>query len=142
MKITLCGSGRFLKAFRIADMELTLAGHVVYSMASANSAGWDNAISPLSGPIPDADEEAKDRKLLFDAVHMVKIANSDMILVLNVDGYIGESTLREIYFAMATGKRIEYLDIREGVNRPYQKGGGQLYDVLGTINHTLDGRKS
>jgi len=33
-----------------------------------------------------------------------------MVMVINVDGYIGDSTRREIEYAEITGKPIEYLE--------------------------------
>lgn len=45
-------------------------------------------------------------KVTLDRVHLAKIDNSDAIVVLNVDGYIGESTALEIEHAKATGKKI------------------------------------
>lgn len=95
MKITLCGSTRFKKEFQIAEAQLSLNGHAVYSCAL-----WGHADDPLT------DED----KLVLDAVHMVKIENSDAILVLNVGGYIGESTRREVFFAHGLGKKVFFVD--------------------------------
>lgn len=94
MKITLCGSTRFKEAFETANAELSLKGHVVYTCALWGHRG---------------DDLAENEKLMLDAVHFVKIANSDAILVINVDDYIGESTRREMYFASAMGKQIYFL---------------------------------
>ena len=94
MRITLCGSTRFKKEFQAAEAALALHGHTVYSCAMWGHGG---------DVIGDQD------KLMLDAVHMSKIANSEMIFVLNVGGYIGESTLREIYFAHAIGRRVRFL---------------------------------
>lgn len=95
MKITLCGSTRFRDAFDKANAELSLQGHTVYTCAL-----WGHAGDSLT---------AND-KLMLDAVHFAKIANSDAILVLNVDDYIGESTRREIYFANAMEKEVRFLE--------------------------------
>ena len=43
-------------------------------------------------------------------MHKRKIDMADEIYVINVDGYIGESTRSEIEYARATGKRIQYLE--------------------------------
>ena len=35
---------------------------------------------------------------------------SDEIYVINVNGYIGESTRSEIEYAISTGKKVNYLE--------------------------------
>lgn len=58
----------------------------------------------------DAPLISEEDKLVLDAVHMAKIANSDCILVINPGGYIGESTEREIYFAISMRKSVFFLE--------------------------------
>jgi cell division protein FtsB len=48
-------------------------------------------------------------KAQLDELHMRKIDLADQVYVLNVDGYIGQSTRNEIAYAQALGKPIEYL---------------------------------
>lgn len=43
-------------------------------------------------------------------MHKRKIETVDEIFVINVGGYIGPSTRSEIEYAMATGKKIGYLE--------------------------------
>jgi hypothetical protein len=96
-RLTLCGSTRFRDAFDFWNTHLTLAGNAVYSVAV------------------DAHGEARDalpterEKTLLDEVHLMKIKNSDGIFVLDINGYIGSSTSREIVFARERGKEIFYL---------------------------------
>ena len=47
---------------------------------------------------------------MLDEMHKQKIDMSDEIYVINVDGYIGESTKNEIQYAKVRGKRISYLE--------------------------------
>lgn len=49
-------------------------------------------------------------KKMLDELHLRKIDLADEILVLNVDGYIGESTKREIQYASNHNKVIRYLE--------------------------------
>ena len=49
-------------------------------------------------------------KAKLDDLHKRKIDIADEILVLNVNGYIGESTRSEIEYAKAHGKRVRYLE--------------------------------
>ena len=43
-------------------------------------------------------------------MHLRKIDLADEIFVINVGGYIGESTRREITYAEKTGKKVNYLE--------------------------------
>ena len=52
-------------------------------------------------------------------MHLRKIDIADEIYVINVDGYIGESTKREIAYAEKTGKKVNYL---EPVNPKTKRG--------------------
>ncbi len=94
--ITLCGSTRFRRAFETWDLLLTLQGYIVYSI-------------PFCGHAEEGVDHPRAEKAQLEAVHMLKILNSDEIFVLDVGGYIGESTERDIAFAKLLGKKIRYL---------------------------------
>ena len=47
---------------------------------------------------------------MLDDMHKRKIDMADEIFVINVGGYIGESTRSEIKYAQATGKPVRYLE--------------------------------
>ena len=49
-------------------------------------------------------------KEILDDMHLRKIDMADEIFVINVGGYIGESTRREIAYAEKIGKKINYLE--------------------------------
>lgn len=95
--VCLCGSTRFSEAFQKANLEETLLGRVVLSI------GCDTK-SDAGAKIARAD------KAKLDALHKDKIALADEVLILNVDGYVGESTRSEIVHALALGKRIRFLE--------------------------------
>lgn len=101
--VCLCGSTRFGEAFASANLRHTLAGRIVLSIGC-------NTKSDLE--IFDyADQQTKDMiKADLDELHLCKIDRADWIHVLNVGGYIGESTEVEIAYTMYLGKRIEYLE--------------------------------
>lgn len=99
MKITLCGSARFEEYFKFWNEMLSLYGHTVYTLSVYPS-------QKESGKDWYSEEEKK----TLDRVHLDKIRNSDAILVINPFAYIGESTLKEIEFAEATGKKIFCLE--------------------------------
>jgi hypothetical protein len=98
MILTLCGSSRFEKQYKAMNERLTLAGHVVFSLSVYPS---DKSIREWYT------EEQKNR---LDLVHLAKIKASDGIVVLNVDGYIGPSTTREIEWAKMLDKKIFWLE--------------------------------
>ena len=102
--ITLCGSTKFKDAFLKAQKDLTLKGNIVISVGlfghSGDSEVWDNM---------DEGTLTKTKKMLDD-MHKRKIDMADEIFVINVDGYIGESTKSEIEYAKKTGKKINYLE--------------------------------
>ena len=49
-------------------------------------------------------------KARLDNLHLRKIELADEVLVLNVGGYVGESTAREIAFAEILDRPIRYLE--------------------------------
>jgi hypothetical protein len=51
-----------------------------------------------------------DYKLKADELHKRKIDWCDKVVVLNVNNYIGESTLSEIKYALRMDKKIEFLN--------------------------------
>lgn len=102
--ITLCGSTRFKDQFLKAQKELTLKGNIVISVGLFGHAGdsevWENMDE---GTLTQTKE-------MLDDMHKRKIDMSDEIFVINVGGYIGESTKSEIAYARARGKKITYLE--------------------------------
>ena len=54
----------------------------------------------------------------MDELHLRKIDLADEIYVINWDGYIGESTAKEIAYALVTGKPIRYL-LNESAHRKF-----------------------
>lgn len=99
MIVTLCGSVRFEKEFKIADLELARRGITCFTLVVFPSDGVD--VSTRGQPL----EESGYDKIMLDLGYLRKIAASDAILVLG-DGYIGKSTAREIMWAVMLGKRV------------------------------------
>ncbi len=100
--VTLCGSTRFSEAFQKANLAETLKGRIVLTIGCDMRSDGDLFTSM-------SDEDRAAVKAQLDALHLKKIDMSDEILVLNVDGYIGDSTRSEIEHALRCGKRIRYL---------------------------------
>jgi hypothetical protein len=101
--VCLCGSTRFWKAFQEAALRETLAGNIVLSIGAATGTDQEH-FGHLS------EEEIKFLKASLDVLHYQKIDMADQILVLNVGGYIGESTAREMFYALSKGKGIQFLE--------------------------------
>lgn len=101
--ITLCGSTRFKNEFMDTQKRLTLEGNIVISVGLFGHSGdnevWENM---------DEGTLTKTKEMLDD-MHKRKIDMADEIFVINVDGYIGESTRSEIEYAKKTGKPVNYL---------------------------------
>ena len=101
--ITLCGSTRFKKEFMDVQKRLTLEGNIVISVGLFGHSGdnevWENM---------DEGTLTKTKGMLDD-MHKRKIDMADEIFVINVEGYIGESTRSEIEYAKRTGKPVNYL---------------------------------
>lgn len=93
--VTLCGSTRFKDYFMNVQKTLTLDGYIVISVG-------------LFGDSED-DEWTEGTKKMLDDMHKRKIDMADEIFVINVDGYIGDSTSSEIEYAIKTGKGVTYL---------------------------------
>lgn len=51
-----------------------------------------------------------EQKEALDELHKRKIDLADEIMVLNVEGYIGDSTRSEIEYARSNGKPIRWLE--------------------------------
>lgn len=104
--VTLCGSTRFSKEFTEWQLKETLAGHIVLTIGCNMRTDQE-----VFGQCPP--EELRLIKARLDILHLHKIAMSDEILVLNVGGYIGESTEREIEYAKSIGVRVRYLESQQ-----------------------------
>ena len=102
--VTLCGSTRFKEQFMEAQKRLTLEGNIVISVGLFGHAGdqevWDGM---------DEGTLSKTKEMLDD-MHKRKIDMADEIYVINVGGYIGDSTRSEIQYAEEHGKRIRYYE--------------------------------
>ena len=101
--ICLCGSTRFTNEMLIKQWELTKRGYIVLSWCALPESyfiGSDNAHI--------GDQEGV--KEIVDEVHKRKIDLADEVFVLNIDGYIGESTSSEIAYSEKLGKPIKYLE--------------------------------
>ncbi len=97
--ICFCGSTRFIDAFFQAGWHYTLKGYIVLSIGVCKHTE-DHGGEALGQDVADK----------LDELHLRKIDLADSVFVLNVGGYIGDSTRKEIEYAESKNKPIEYLE--------------------------------
>ncbi len=102
--ITLCGSTRFKDEFYKVQKELTLKGNIVISVGVFGHSGDEEVWEKM-----DEGTLTKTKQMLDD-MHKRKIDMADEIFVVNVGGYIGDSTKSEIEYANNHGKKVNYLE--------------------------------
>jgi len=92
--VCLCGSTRFKEDFIRLNAEETGKGHIVLSVGFFGHA--------------DQRSLTVEEKARLDALHLRKVELADEMLVVNRDGYIGESTRNEIDHALTWRKPVRY----------------------------------
>ena len=93
--IILCGSTKFKEQYLAEQKRLTLEGNIVISVG-------------LFGHSGDKEFFIEGTKAMLDDMHKRKIDMADAIHVINVDGYIGESTRGELEYAIEKGKEVSF----------------------------------
>lgn len=99
--VCLCGSTKFIDAFHEANLRETIAGKIVLSIGCDFRSDKDLAIMG---------ELTLEDKARLDELHLRKIDIAHEVLILNVGGYIGESTMREYRYAVEHNKHIRWLN--------------------------------
>ena len=93
--ITICGSMKFIQEMMKISEKIELQGNVV--------------LLPIYNPSrPNKESFTIEEIAMLDKMHRERIKISDAILVVNVNGYIGDSTKSEIEFAKSLNKEIIY----------------------------------
>lgn len=98
--VCLCGSTKFMGHFHEAGWQETLAGRIVLSVGVSKHLPADHGGESLGPEVCAA----------LDALHLRKIELADEVLVLNVGGYVGESTTAEVEHAYGLGKLVRWLE--------------------------------
>jgi cell division protein FtsB len=106
--VCLCGSTRFKDAWHAEGKRLTHEGKIVLSVGDLDTSEANRAVNvPL----------APELKAKLDELHLRKIDLADEVLILNVGGYIGESTRRELNYARSLGKPVTFLEPQTACER-------------------------
>lgn len=93
--ITVCGSLRFVKEIMEIAEKMELQGNCML-------------VPIYNKERTDKDSFTEEEALMLGKMHQEKIKLSDAILVVNVNGYIGNATKKEIEFAKSLNKEIIY----------------------------------
>ena len=104
MIVTLCGSMRFFPQMLQVAADETAKGNIV--------------LAPFSVVAPE--DQGSELKAMLDRLHFEKIDLAEQIIVVtNQNGYVGDSTRREMAYALSSGKGM---DVRE-FHLPSDEGG-------------------
>lgn len=95
--VCLCGSTRFFSTFAEMNFEETLAGRIVLSIGCDTKSDGGLELTEVD-------------KAHLDRLHLQKVEMADEVLILNVGGYIGESTSNEMHRAIALRKTLRFLE--------------------------------
>lgn len=99
--VCLCGSSRFVAEMAILAWELEKEGRIVLSL---------HLLPKWYTEAADHQAEVEGIAEAMDELHLRKIDISDRVLVVNIDGYIGDSTTREIAYCKMTQTPLSYLE--------------------------------
>ena len=105
--ICLCGSTRFTREMMLYSWDQAKKGVIAI--------GWN--VLPDDYFTESHGAEAEGVKEEIDELHKRKIDLSDEVYVLNIGGYVGESTRSEVNYAVAIGKPVIYAE-PEGKPKP------------------------
>lgn len=92
--ITVCGSYKYKKEMMEITEKMALEGNCM--------------LTPIELAKSDKDAYTEEELLMLSKMHKEKIKLSDAVLVVNVGGYIGNSTNGEIQYAKLLSKEILY----------------------------------
>ena len=106
--VCLCGSTKFYKAFQKAYLNETLAGNIVLSLGVFRHSQKEAHGTNLTLTEDDLKQ--------LEELNKRRIDMADEILIINVEGYIGEATTRELIYAKLHNKPIRWLEPRGGYN--------------------------
>jgi len=117
--VCLCGSTRFAEAFQLANINESIAGKIVLTVCCLTQS--NDQLAQLITP---------EVKTNLDLLHLQKVKLADEVLILNVGGYVGESTYREFLFAYGFGKTIRFLEPDNIPNKCSEVLSGKRYVEL------------
>lgn len=131
MILTLCGSLRYESYWHEANKQLGLAGHICFSVMTFPSIEGDKSwYTPA-------------QKWTLDLAHFAKIEESDGVVMLNIDKYLGESSIRELEWARMRKKSVWWTicpDPRKQISENYARmlvnptGANSWIELINAVN--------
>lgn len=100
--VVFCGSSRFVREMAVLMWEWEKAGKIAMGLH----------LLPENYPGIQDDHQAEHEGVAaaMDELHLRKIDLADSVFVVNVGGYVGDSTRREIAYARSKGKPVAFLE--------------------------------
>ena len=92
--VCLCGSEKFAGEFSVANINEAQRGNIV--------------LAPAFESRKEGEKYTPEQRAKIDELQLRRIDMADEILVLNIGGYIGESTKKEVAYARKAGKQIRW----------------------------------
>jgi hypothetical protein len=137
--VCVCGSSRFKVSIETARRNLTELGIIVLGPELFGNEGND----PAKEHLPRISEE---RKRALDNLHLRKVELADCLLVVNPNGYVGESTKNEMIHGVGLGKELwfshhpsaETLSLLASLKRP--QGGSSMVGAIALALGITDDR--
>ena len=100
--VCFCGSSRFVPEMAVLMWEWEKMGHIALGLHLLPKGYADGVSDHL------AEHEGVAERM--DELHLRKIDLADEVFVVNVDGYIGDSTRNEISYAREKGKPVNFYE--------------------------------
>lgn len=113
--VCLCGSTRFKDAWYKTTKTLTHAGYIVLGVGDLDPRPENRDVNVPLNP---------ELKARLDALHLRKVELADEVMILNVGGYIGESTRNELAHARKLGKEVSFLEDPDTLPAEHRTEGG------------------
>lgn len=98
--VTLCGSSRYIEEIAMMSWMFEKQGAICLSMHLLPKG--------YPGLANHHQAEAEGIAAQMDELHLRKIDLCDLVYIMNIDHYIGESTAREIDYARSKGKVVRF----------------------------------
>jgi hypothetical protein len=95
--VFLCGSTRFVETFNEWRKKLTYEGKIVLAIEIVTTQA-------------KKDYPSLETKKMLDELYLRMIDLADEVMILNVGGYIGESTKKELEYARKHNNTIKFLE--------------------------------
>ena len=116
-KITICGSVKFRPIIEQYEAYYSLLGNIIYTPINYSSVK----------SLYKTNEEIEQNREMMRKCHLAKISESDAIIIINQNFYIGKDTEKELIFAHLQGIPVILVNVRE--EYPHFTNGDKNYPL-------------